>query len=102
MQSTNPHSGFVRCLASILWTTCSTNLIDDLPSLITKELFDSVFQWTKVLNPDDPMKKAIDTLLCSMCCIKPCMFPLLLDKMDILSENRQIKVPRHELAAVER
>lgn len=84
---TNPYNGFVKCLASILWTTYSTDLVPDLPNMITKELFESVYQWTQILENDEPLKKAMDAMLCSICCIRPEIFPLLLQKIGVLVPN---------------
>ncbi|XP_055696918.1 baculoviral IAP repeat-containing protein 6 isoform X3 [Phlebotomus papatasi] len=84
---TNPYSGFIKCLASILWTVHTKQLAADLEGLITKELFQSVYKWTLILDNSEPLKKAFDAMLCSICCIKPEMFPLLLRRMNVLVPN---------------
>lgn len=84
---TNPYSGFVKCLSSILWTAYTSNLTTDLAALITTELFDSIFAWTIELKDKDPLKQAIDSMLCSICCIRPELFPLLLRKLGVLVAN---------------
>lgn len=84
---TNPYSGFVKCLSSILWTAYTMNLSNDLASLITEEFFEAIFIWTEVLQDKDPLKQSIDSMLCSICCIRPELFPLLLKKLGVLVTN---------------
>lgn len=60
--------------------------------MITKELFQSIYNWTLVLENDEPLKKAIDAMLCSICCIKPEIFPLLLQNMGVLVPNMSTDV----------
>lgn len=60
--------------------------------MITKELFQSIYNWTLVLENDEPLKKAIDSMLCSICCIKPEIFPLLLQNMGVLVPNMSTDV----------
>lgn len=50
--------------------------------MITKNLFDAVYQWTLVLEKDEPLKLAIYALVCSICCIRPEML-----KIDVLAHN---------------
>uniref|UniRef100_A0A182TB18 Uncharacterized protein n=1 Tax=Anopheles maculatus TaxID=74869 RepID=A0A182TB18_9DIPT len=93
LHSTNPYSGFVRCLAAILWQVFATDLIPDLLEMVTRELFDVLFSWLQELqlqegaNGGGPLKKAIDTLLCSVCCIRPEFFTMLLRRMGVLVPN---------------
>ena len=65
----------------------STNVIPDLPEMINNELFEIIFEWTVLLDDKEPFKKAVDSMLCSICCIKPEMFTILLQKMNILVPN---------------
>lgn len=87
LQATNPYSGFIKCLYSILWQSYATNLILDLPNLITKELFESLYNWLTVLDADEPLKISIDAMLCSLCCIRAELFTVLLKKMKIWIPN---------------
>lgn len=82
---TNPYSGFVKCLASILWNLKNGKSL--LQPLITAALFDACFAWTDVLKDKDPLKLAIDSMLCSICYLRPELFPLLLRKMGVLVVN---------------
>ncbi|GAB0094178.1 Baculoviral IAP repeat-containing protein 6 [Sergentomyia squamirostris] len=84
---TNPYSGFIKCLASILWTVHTKQLAQNLEVLITKELFQSIYKWTLILDTGEPLKKAFDAMLCSICCIRPEMFPFLLRRMNVLVPN---------------
>lgn len=55
--------------------------------MITREFFNIVYKWTTFLNNNDPLKKATDSLICSICFIKPEIFTFLLRKMKILKSN---------------
>ncbi|XP_055530487.1 baculoviral IAP repeat-containing protein 6 isoform X3 [Wyeomyia smithii] len=87
LHATNPYSGFIKCLASILWQAYAIDLIPDLPSMITKELFETLYDWNQELEHDEPLKKAIDAVLCSICCIRPELFTMLLKRMGVLVPN---------------
>lgn len=82
---TNPYSGFVKCLASILWNLKNGHEL--LRPLITADLFDACFAWTNVLKDKDPLKQAIDSMLCSICYLRPEMFTMLLRKLGVLVVN---------------
>lgn len=86
-QIVNPNSGYIKCLASILWQAYATNLIIDLPSMITLELFEILYKWLIEVPDKSPTKTAIDAMLCSVCCIRPEFFTLLLKKMHVLVPN---------------
>lgn len=87
LKAPNRFSGFIMCIASILWTSYSMTLIPNVETLISKELFEAVYQWTTVIDNNDPFRKAIDSLLCAICAIRPEMFQLLLRQMGILVPN---------------
>lgn len=87
LHATNPYSGFIKCLASILWQACAIDLIPDLSNMITKELFETLYDWNQELDHDEPLKKAIDSVLCSICCIRPELFTMLLKRMGVLVPN---------------
>ena len=83
----NPNSGYIKCLASILWQAYATNLILDLGNMITPELFESLYNWLETIPEENPMKMSIDSMMCSICCIRPEFFNLLLRKMSVLVPN---------------
>ena len=93
LHATNPYSGFVRCLAAILWQAFATDLIPELLDMVSRELFDVLFSWVQELEQHEggagagPLKKAIDALLCSVCCIRPEFFTMLLRRMGVLVPN---------------
>lgn len=80
----DPISGHLKCLASILWQAYATTLVPDLPNMITKSLFDTLCRWNQHLAPSEAVKRAIDAMLCSICCIRPEMFTMLLRQMGVL------------------
>lgn len=83
----NPNSGYIKCLASILWQSYATNLVLDLGNMIEPELFESLYSWLQVIPEESPMKMSIDSMMCSICCIRPEFFNLLLRKMSVLVPN---------------
>lgn len=89
-QIVNPNSGYIKCLSSILWQAYATNLIVDLPNMITLDLFEIVYKWLLEVPDSSPTKTAIDALLCSICCVRPEFFTLLLKKMEILVPNSTV------------
>lgn len=85
-----PNASYIHCIASILWTahTQSDNLVYDIKSLITKDLFESIYKWTTLQSKISlALKKALDALLCSFCVINDTFFHLLLFKMGVLIPN---------------
>lgn len=57
---TNPQSGIIKCMASILWQAHEDNLCKNLQDYITNEIFESCFYWIKTLSRNEPLKKAFD------------------------------------------
>ncbi|KAG5670331.1 hypothetical protein PVAND_000606 [Polypedilum vanderplanki] len=84
LSKVNPNSGYIKCLASILWQAYATNLVLDLGNLITQELFDTLYGWLQKIAENSPMKLSIDSMMCSICCIRPEFFNLLLRKTGVL------------------
>lgn len=98
LRATNRYCGFVKCIASILWTAHTTALVNNLEALITEDLFEAVFHWTTILTDGgDPFKQSIDSMLCSICAIRPELFKNLLIKMGItpletnMSDDRKVE-----------
>ncbi|CRK88840.1 CLUMA_CG002660, isoform A [Clunio marinus] len=84
----NPNSGYIKCLASILWQAYATNLVLDLGNMITPEMFENLYNWINEVGEDSPMKMSIDSMMCSICCVRPEFFNLLLRKMGVLVLNQ--------------
>lgn len=84
LENVNPNSGYIKCIASILWQAYATNLVLDLGNLIKLELFERLYSWIENISEYSPMKLAIDSILCSICCIRPEFFNVLLRKMSVL------------------
>lgn len=91
LENVNPNSGFIKCLASILWQGYATNLVLDIGNLISLDVFETLYNWLQKISLSSPMKISMDSMMCSICCIRPEYFNLLLRKMDVL-------VPNHNLA----
>uniref|UniRef100_A0A1B6HP87 UBC core domain-containing protein n=2 Tax=Homalodisca liturata TaxID=320908 RepID=A0A1B6HP87_9HEMI len=71
-------STYVQCVAAILWAN------PDFSHMVTDQLFSLVYQWTLRLESRSALKRAVDTVLCAMCYIKPVLFPTLLKQMGAL------------------
>lgn len=82
----NCSSAFISCVASILWSAKETNVTYPLETMITTDLFNTVYKWTEVVT-NIALKNALDCLLCSLCYIKNELFPILLQKMCVLVPN---------------
>uniref|UniRef100_W8AIN7 Dual E2 ubiquitin-conjugating enzyme/E3 ubiquitin-protein ligase BIRC6 n=1 Tax=Ceratitis capitata TaxID=7213 RepID=W8AIN7_CERCA len=83
LRCNNPQSGFVKCVSSILWTVHTENHVSNLQELITNDLFDACMHWIDTLENEEPLKVAFDSLLCSLCCIKPELFNQLIAKVNV-------------------
>lgn len=96
LKNVNPNSGYIKCLASILWQAYATNLVLDLGNLISLELFETLYGWLQKIGNSSPMKLSIDSMICSICCIRPEYFSLLLRKMNVLVPNHRLSDDRKD------
>ncbi|XP_071595305.1 dual E2 ubiquitin-conjugating enzyme/E3 ubiquitin-protein ligase BIRC6 isoform X8 [Heliangelus exortis] len=78
-----PSPSHLHCVAAILWHSYELLVEYDLPALLDRELFESLFNWSMSLPCNVVLKKAVDSLLCSMCHIHPNYFSLLMGWMGI-------------------
>ncbi|XP_056342467.1 baculoviral IAP repeat-containing protein 6 isoform X6 [Oenanthe melanoleuca] len=78
-----PSPSHLHCVAAILWHSYELLVEYDLPALLDRELFESLFNWSMSLPCNMVLKKAVDSLLCSMCHIHPNYFSLLMGWMGI-------------------
>ena len=46
-----------------------------------------MYKWSVRVAPNSALKRSIDTLLCSLCAVRPALFPALLHRMDVLVPN---------------
>ncbi|KAL1461612.1 hypothetical protein WDU94_013490, partial [Cyamophila willieti] len=76
---------YIHCAAVVLWSLQERGVLSsELQSLVSDELFLSLYSWTLQAKEDSALKTALDNVLCSMCYIRPCLFSTLLAKMAIL------------------
>lgn len=80
----HPAAAHVHCIAAILWYSRNLPVCSELRSIITPELFSSVYEWSTVLSFDSSLKRAVDNVLCSICYIYPEFFTLILEWMGIM------------------
>uniref|UniRef100_F7FUX9 Dual E2 ubiquitin-conjugating enzyme/E3 ubiquitin-protein ligase BIRC6 n=1 Tax=Ornithorhynchus anatinus TaxID=9258 RepID=F7FUX9_ORNAN len=78
-----PSPSHLHCVAAILWHSYELLVEYDLPALLNRELFESLFNWSMSLPCNMVLKKAVDSLLCSMCHIHPNYFSSLMGWMGI-------------------
>ncbi|MBZ3871877.1 Baculoviral IAP repeat-containing protein 6 [Sciurus carolinensis] len=78
-----PSPSHLHCVAAILWHSYELLVEYDLPALLDRELFELLFNWSMSLPCNMVLKKAVDSLLCSMCHIHPNYFSLLMGWMGI-------------------
>uniref|UniRef100_A0A7M4F7Q2 Dual E2 ubiquitin-conjugating enzyme/E3 ubiquitin-protein ligase BIRC6 n=1 Tax=Crocodylus porosus TaxID=8502 RepID=A0A7M4F7Q2_CROPO len=78
-----PSPSHLHCVAAILWHSYELLVEYDLPAMLDRDLFESLFNWSMSLPCNMVLKKAVDSLLCSMCHIHPNYFSLLMGWMGI-------------------
>uniref|UniRef100_F7ALH1 Dual E2 ubiquitin-conjugating enzyme/E3 ubiquitin-protein ligase BIRC6 n=1 Tax=Xenopus tropicalis TaxID=8364 RepID=F7ALH1_XENTR len=78
-----PSPSHLHCVAAILWHSYELPVEYDLPGLLNRDLFESLYKWSMSLPCNMVLKKAVDGLLCSMCHIHPNYFSLLMGWMGI-------------------
>ncbi|XP_062375823.1 baculoviral IAP repeat-containing protein 6 isoform X2 [Sardina pilchardus] len=79
-----PSPSHLHCVAAILWHSYELPVDYDLPALLNRELFELLYNWSMSLACNMVLKKAVDSLLCSMCHIHPSYFSLLMSWMGIV------------------
>lgn len=67
----------------VLWSTKEENLLGDIEKLITDDMFELICTWVKDVNEASFLKKSLDAVICSMCYIRPDLFKMLLERMEI-------------------
>ncbi|KAM4615408.1 dual E2 ubiquitin-conjugating enzyme/E3 ubiquitin-protein ligase BIRC6 [Polymixia lowei] len=80
-----PSPSHLHCVAAILWHSYELPVDYDLPVLLDRELFELLYSWSMSLPCNMVLKKAVDSLLCSMCHIHPSYFSLLMSWMGIVT-----------------
>uniref|UniRef100_A0A8C5SLZ2 Baculoviral IAP repeat containing 6 n=1 Tax=Laticauda laticaudata TaxID=8630 RepID=A0A8C5SLZ2_LATLA len=86
-----PSPSHLHCVAAILWHSYELLVEYDLSALLNRELFESLFNWSMSLPCNVVLKKAVDSLLCSMCHIHPSYFSLLMGWMGITPPPIQLQ-----------
>uniref|UniRef100_A0A3Q2XNE1 Baculoviral IAP repeat containing 6 n=1 Tax=Hippocampus comes TaxID=109280 RepID=A0A3Q2XNE1_HIPCM len=95
-----PSPSHLHCVAAILWHSYELPVDYDLPTLLNQELFELLYNWSMSLPCDIVLKKAVDSLLCSMCHIHPSYFSLLMSWMGIVTmpNTTHSQAQQHRLA----
>ncbi|XP_044597131.1 baculoviral IAP repeat-containing protein 6 isoform X2 [Cotesia glomerata] len=84
----NPPAAYIHCISTIIWEAQQIeNRTYNLESMLTDDLFDSLYQWTLLLQPNSALKQSIDATLCAFCYVRPSLFTILLQKVRILVPN---------------
>ncbi|XP_029691286.1 baculoviral IAP repeat-containing protein 6 isoform X2 [Takifugu rubripes] len=94
-----PSPSHLHCVAAILWHSYELPVNYDLHSLLNRDLFELLYSWSMSLPCNTALKKAVDSLLCSLCYIHPSYFSLLMSWMGIisLSSSSRSQVQHHHL-----
>ncbi|XP_029525396.2 baculoviral IAP repeat-containing protein 6 isoform X17 [Oncorhynchus nerka] len=80
-----PSPSHLHGVAAILWHSYELPVNYDLPVLLNRELFELLYNWSMSLPCNMVLKKAVDSLLCSMCHIHPSYFSLLMSWMGFVA-----------------
>lgn len=83
----NCNAAYISSIASILWSAKQLQVQYDIKSLITPELFADIYDLKNISQSNISLKYSLDSLLCSICYIRPEFFPLLLQKIGVLIPN---------------
>ncbi|CAG9860383.1 unnamed protein product [Phyllotreta striolata] len=83
----NCNAAYFSSIASILWTANQSEVEYDLKSLVSAELFNSIYLLKTQAEDNASLKYSLDSLLCSICYIIPEFFPMLLMKIGVLIPN---------------
>jgi baculoviral IAP repeat-containing protein 6 len=84
-QGCNP--AYISSIASILWSANQARVSYDLPSMITLDFFDTIYTLKTRVENNIALKYSLDSLLCSLCYIRPELFPVLLQRIGVLVPN---------------
>ncbi|KAM3606446.1 uncharacterized protein V6R79_016382 [Siganus canaliculatus] len=82
-----PSPSHLHCVAAILWHSYELPVDYNLHALLNRELFELLYNWSMSLPCNIVLKKAVDSLLCSMCHIHPSYFSQLMSWMGIISAS---------------
>ncbi|XP_022103700.1 LOW QUALITY PROTEIN: baculoviral IAP repeat-containing protein 6-like [Acanthaster planci] len=88
----NPAPAHILGVASILWASHDMRVPYRVGSLIPKELFSSLYEWSVVLPLDSPLKQATGFVLCAMCHIHPSFYVAMLSWMGIINTEEEMEV----------
>uniref|UniRef100_A0A4W4FMC3 UBC core domain-containing protein n=1 Tax=Electrophorus electricus TaxID=8005 RepID=A0A4W4FMC3_ELEEL len=80
-----PSPSHLHCVAAVLWHSYEMPVEYDLPALLSRELFELLYNWSMSLPCNMVLKKAVDSLLCSICHIHPNYFSLLMSWMGLVA-----------------
>ncbi|KAL3288526.1 hypothetical protein HHI36_002967 [Cryptolaemus montrouzieri] len=80
---------YVSCVASILWYANANQaaINYNLKSMITTDLFECVYNLKIHFEHNMSLKYSLDSLICSICSLKPEFYPILLQNIGILVPN---------------
>ncbi|KAG5886808.1 hypothetical protein JTB14_031450 [Gonioctena quinquepunctata] len=83
----NCNPAYISSLASILWSAKQSQVQYDLQALVTVDIFTAIYHLKMQTECSISLKYSLDSLLCSVCYIRPEFFPLLLQKIGVLVPN---------------
>ncbi|XP_072565882.1 dual E2 ubiquitin-conjugating enzyme/E3 ubiquitin-protein ligase BIRC6 isoform X5 [Paramormyrops kingsleyae] len=90
-----PSPSHLHCVAAVLWHSYELPVDYDLPALLSRQLFQLLYNWSMLLPCNMVLKKAVDSLLCSMCHIHPNYFSLLMAWMGIVAPPSEQSPAQH-------
>ncbi|XP_033127778.1 baculoviral IAP repeat-containing protein 6-like isoform X2 [Anneissia japonica] len=82
-----PSPAHIHCVATIIWSSFELPVHYDLQSLLTQELFSSIYEWSMVLPSSSTLKKAADFVLCAMCYVQPSFFTSMMEWMGVVHDT---------------
>ncbi|XP_066281905.1 baculoviral IAP repeat-containing protein 6-like isoform X5 [Branchiostoma lanceolatum] len=78
-----PSPAHIHCVAAIVWASYELPVQYNLLDILSQDFLSSIYEWSMVLDLGSPLKKSVDSLICSVCHVNPRYFTMLLEWMGI-------------------
>ncbi|CAG7720785.1 unnamed protein product [Allacma fusca] len=82
---------YVQAVAATLWAIAGAGKTD-LTHIVTFQLLEKLFNWTKLLNVKSELKSTLDHVICALCYSHPWLFVYLMYLMGIVQVQEWVEV----------
>ncbi|XP_033629629.1 baculoviral IAP repeat-containing protein 6-like isoform X3 [Asterias rubens] len=88
----SPAPSHIMCVASVIWASHELRAPYNVGSLITKDLFSSLYEWSVVMPLSSPLKQAAGYVLCAICHVHPALYITMLSWMGIINKEEEMEM----------